>query len=65
MIKVNGKLVKHHAGMTVAELFEKKRLDPEGYTVLVNSSIVPWDELAQHELRTGDDVRIIFLLSGG
>ncbi len=65
MIKINGKLVEYKSGMTILDLFNQKRLDPEGHTVMLNGKIVPWDQLAEHELEADDDVRIIFLISGG
>ncbi|MGI6603515.1 MAG: sulfur carrier protein ThiS [Firmicutes bacterium] len=65
MIKVNGELTKHQPGMTVLDLLKERDLDPEGYTVMVNGKIVAWEQLAKHELQVDDDVRIMFLISGG
>lgn len=65
MIKVNGEELQWEENFTVEVLLKKKGIDFPKIIVKVNNEIINRDAYPTTLIKKGDNIKIIYLLSGG
>ena len=65
MITVDGREMKWHPGMTLADVLSKIEIKFPMYAVKVNGTMVPRDKYAQWKIEDGCEINIIYVIAGG
>lgn len=64
-IELNGKVTEFNDGISVSELINLKKLDPEGIVIELNMEIIKKDTRNATFLKEGDVVEILHFVGGG
>lgn len=64
-LRVNGEEHPWRPGLTVAELMDELRFSFPLKTIFVNGRRIPKVEQEKRELRDGDEIKVVHMMSGG
>ncbi len=64
-ITLNGNISDLNEGLSISELIELKKLNPDGVVVELNMEIISKNERASTILKEGDIVEILHFVGGG
>lgn len=63
-VKINGK-AEEISGVSVLDLLQAKKIEPQMVAVEVNDTMIDRDHLATTRLNEGDRVEFLFYMGGG